>query len=103
MRHRPCRRDWLTLDLGIENRTAEITWQCRAELRDARTVFWKFDKTVCRRTAFDGIKFGRGPIGVAGFVVVIRRCKKTFAAPGVFWRDGVREFGARKRIVELAA
>lgn len=36
-----------------------------------------------------------------GFVVVIGRRKKTFAAQGAFWRDGVREFGARKKIAEF--
>lgn len=36
-----------------------------------------------------------------GFVVVIGRRKKTFAAQGAFWRDGVREFGARKKIAEV--
>jgi hypothetical protein len=36
-----------------------------------------------------------------GFVVVIGRRKKTFAAQGAFWRDGVREFAARKKIGEF--
>ena len=36
-----------------------------------------------------------------GFVVVIGRRKKTFAAQGAFWRDGVREFAARKKIAEF--
>lgn len=36
-----------------------------------------------------------------GFVVVIGRRKKTFAAQGAFWRDGVREFAARKKIADF--
>lgn len=36
-----------------------------------------------------------------GFVVVIGRRKKTFAAQSAFWRDGVREFAARKKIAEF--
>ncbi|MGE3988615.1 integrase [Pseudorhodoplanes sp.] len=36
-----------------------------------------------------------------GFAVVIGRRKKTFAAQGAFWRDGVREFAARKKIGEF--
>ena len=36
-----------------------------------------------------------------GFIVVIGRRKKTFAAQGAFWRDGVREFSTRKKIAEF--
>lgn len=36
-----------------------------------------------------------------GFIVVIGRRKKTFAAQGAFWRDGIREFAARKKIAEF--
>ena len=36
-----------------------------------------------------------------GFIVVIGRRTKTFAAQGAFWRDGVREFAARKKIGEF--
>ncbi len=35
-----------------------------------------------------------------GFVVVVGKRTKTFAAQGAFWRDGLREFAARKKIGE---
>ncbi len=35
-----------------------------------------------------------------GFVVVVGKRTKTFAAQGSFWRDGLREFAARKKIGE---
>lgn len=36
-----------------------------------------------------------------GFLVVVGKRTKTFAAQGAFWRDGVREFAARKKIGEV--
>lgn len=36
-----------------------------------------------------------------GFVVVVGKRTKTFAAQGAFWRDGVREFSTRKKIAEV--
>lgn len=36
-----------------------------------------------------------------GFLVVVGKQTKTFAAQGAFWRDGVREFAARKKIGEV--
>ena len=36
-----------------------------------------------------------------GFIVVVGKRTKTFAAQGAFWRDGVREFSARKKIGEV--
>ncbi|WP_454918790.1 integrase arm-type DNA-binding domain-containing protein [Xanthobacter sediminis] len=36
-----------------------------------------------------------------GFLVVVGKRTKTFAAQGAFWRDGVREFTARKKIGEV--
>lgn len=35
-----------------------------------------------------------------GFVLVVGKRTKTFAAQGSFWRDGLREFSARKKIGE---
>ena len=35
-----------------------------------------------------------------GFVLVVGKRTKTFAAQGAFWRDGMREFAARKKIGE---
>lgn len=35
-----------------------------------------------------------------GFVLVVGKRTKTFAAQGAFWRDGLREFSARKKIGE---
>lgn len=36
-----------------------------------------------------------------GFVLVVGKRTKTFAAQGAFWREGVREFSARKKIGEF--
>lgn len=36
-----------------------------------------------------------------GFLVVVGKRTKTFAAQGAFWRDGVREFSTRKKIAEV--
>lgn len=36
-----------------------------------------------------------------GFLVVIGKRSKTFAAQGAFWRDGVREFSTRKKIADV--
>lgn len=36
-----------------------------------------------------------------GFLVVVGKRTKTFAAQGAFWRDGEREFAARKKIAEV--
>lgn len=35
-----------------------------------------------------------------GFVLVVGKRTKTFAAQGAYWRDGLREFAARKKIGE---
>lgn len=36
-----------------------------------------------------------------GFLIVVGKRTKAFAAQGAFWRDGVREFAARKKIGEV--
>lgn len=36
-----------------------------------------------------------------GFLVVVGKRTKTFAAQGAFWQEGVREFAARKKIAEV--
>lgn len=59
------------------------------------------DKAISQLPYADEGQYKVLDIELKGFVVVIGRRKKTFAAQGAFWRDGVREFAARKKIAEF--
>ena len=59
------------------------------------------DKAIGRLPYAESGQFKVLDTELKGFVVVIGRRKKTFAAQGAFWRDGVREFAARKKIGEF--
>lgn len=59
------------------------------------------DKAVSRLPYAESGQYKVLDTELKGFVVVIGRRTKTFAAQGAFWRDGVREFGARKKIAEV--
>ena len=61
------------------------------------------DKAIGRLPYAESGQFKVLDTELKGFVVVIGRRKKTFAAQGAFWRDGVREFAARKKIGEFGA
>lgn len=59
------------------------------------------DKAIGRLPYAESSQYKVLDTELKGFVVVIGRRKKTFAAQGAFWRDGVREFAARKKIGEF--
>jgi site-specific recombinase XerD len=59
------------------------------------------DKVISRLPYADEGQYKVLDSELKGFLVVIGRRTKTFAAQGAFWRDGVREFAARKKIGEF--
>jgi integrase len=59
------------------------------------------DKAISQLPYADKGQYKVLDIDLKGFVVVIGRRKKTFAAQGAFWRDGIREFAARKKVAEF--
>lgn len=59
------------------------------------------DKVISRLPYADKGQYKVLDTELKGFLVVVGRRTKTFAAQGAFWRDGVREFAARKKIGEF--
>lgn len=59
------------------------------------------DKVLARLPHADAGQYKVYDSELSGFLVVVGKRTKTFAAQGAFWRDGVREFTARKKISEV--
>jgi site-specific recombinase XerD len=58
------------------------------------------DKALARLPYASSGQYKVNDTELKGFVVVVGKRTKTFAAQGSFWRDGLREFSARKKIGE---
>ncbi|MFG1345546.1 integrase [Xanthobacter autotrophicus DSM 431] len=59
------------------------------------------DKLLARLPYADIGQYKVHDTELKGFLVVVGKRTKTFAAEGAFWRDGAREFAARKKIGEV--
>lgn len=59
------------------------------------------DKVVARLPYAKSAQYRVYDTELKGFLVVVGKRTKTFAAQAAFWRDGVREFAARKKIAEV--
>lgn len=59
------------------------------------------DKAIARLPYAESGQYKVYDTELKGFLVVVGKRTKTFAAQGAFWRDGEREFAARKKIAEV--